>query len=155
MHAVAEIIRKWQMYTELIICIYTVTNGMEMMWKCSLLLNKSRYYFNGHGGWFMEHGHTVNRWSDTSTWRKHNLAAAHRLRMASWNTFKAAVMLVWGSASWMNTRLAHHWPVCCHGNWLWNNIWLILFGTFFHRERPRPVVLNRLVRIRKLVKFIN
>lgn len=64
-----------------------------------LLLNKSRYDFNGHGGWIMEHAYTVNCRPKTSTWRKHYLAAAHRLRMASWNTFMAAETLVCGRTS--------------------------------------------------------
>jgi len=120
-----------------------------------LLLNKSSYYFNGDGGWIMEHAHTVNWWPETSTRWKHYLAAAHRLRMASWNTFMATETLVRGRASWMNTRLAHNWPACCHGNLVWNNIWLIRFGAFLRRDWPRPIVPDRLVRIRKLVKFIN
>lgn len=121
---------------------------------CSLLLNKSRYHLNWHGVWLMEHAHTVNRWPDTSTWRKHNLAAAHCLRVTSWYTFKTAAMLVRGRPLWENTRLAlsfiygHHRPARCLGNRVWFNIWTIQFGVFLRRGRPGPVVPNWLVHIR-------
>lgn len=134
---------------------YALNKWDEKDMNVWLLLNKSRYDFNGHGGWIMEHAYTVNCWPKTSTWRKHYLATAHRLRMASWNTFMAVETLVCGRTSRMNTRLAHNWPVCCHGNLVWDDIRFIRFGAFLRRDWPRPVVPDRLVRIRKFIKFIN
>ena len=70
------------------------------------VLDESRDHLDGHGVWLMEHAHSVNRWTDASTRRKHYLAAAHCLRMTSWNTFMTAVMCVCVCTLRKNTRLA-------------------------------------------------